>query len=243
MIHLNKLAAGIMDYDLVWLSVDPLANEFPSWTQYNYVLNNPINLIDPDGKKPRIYIEGKGVGHAFVTVGSGKDLTVYTYGRYLGGGKSKPSSNSLDPSGRGVMIKLMGDEAQRYVDDQIQNKDARGYEFNDVEDADVASFFDNIMESGRQLTSEEANAYNSNESRYGSADDARVIDEYKLMSNNCATFCTDAMEAAGTSETFNNKKSSRRNTPLKATTPFSLELYLENQINNNSDNIIRPESQ
>jgi hypothetical protein len=64
---------------------------------------------------------------------------------------------------------------------------------------------------------------------------------YKYVINN--SICTEAMEAARTSETFNNQQISRRNTPLMATTPFSLMLYLENQINNNNDNIIRPESQ
>ncbi len=37
-----------------WLSPDPLASEFPSWSPYNYVNNNPIRLIDPDGKAPWI---------------------------------------------------------------------------------------------------------------------------------------------------------------------------------------------
>ena len=34
-----------------WMSVDPLAEKFPSWSSYNYTLNNPINMIDPDGKE------------------------------------------------------------------------------------------------------------------------------------------------------------------------------------------------
>ena len=32
-----------------WLSVDPLAHEFSSWTPYHFVHNNPLNLIDPTG--------------------------------------------------------------------------------------------------------------------------------------------------------------------------------------------------
>ena len=35
-----------------FLSVDPLANEYVSWSPYNYVMGNPILLIDPDGRSP-----------------------------------------------------------------------------------------------------------------------------------------------------------------------------------------------
>ena len=31
------------------MSVDPLAESFPNWNPYNYTMQNPINLIDPDG--------------------------------------------------------------------------------------------------------------------------------------------------------------------------------------------------
>jgi len=33
-----------------YLGVDPLASSFPGWTPYHYTHNNPINLVDPDGR-------------------------------------------------------------------------------------------------------------------------------------------------------------------------------------------------
>ena len=36
-----------------FLSLDPLAMEFPQWSDYNYVLGNPIRLVDPDGRAPK----------------------------------------------------------------------------------------------------------------------------------------------------------------------------------------------
>src|SRR5690606_40940232 len=35
-----------------WLSVDPEFSKFPSWSPYNYTLQNPIRFIDPDGRSP-----------------------------------------------------------------------------------------------------------------------------------------------------------------------------------------------
>jgi RHS repeat-associated protein len=34
----------------IWMSVDPLAEEFPNFSPYNYTMNNPINMVDPDGR-------------------------------------------------------------------------------------------------------------------------------------------------------------------------------------------------
>ena len=55
----------------VWLSVDPLADKYPGWSPYNYCLNNPIKLVDPNGETPwvalivgRYYPERTG-GNAF----------------------------------------------------------------------------------------------------------------------------------------------------------------------------------
>ncbi len=36
-----------------WLAIDPSALNYPDVSPYNFVLNNPIPLVDPDGKDPR----------------------------------------------------------------------------------------------------------------------------------------------------------------------------------------------
>ena len=48
-----------------WLSPDPLSDEFPSYSPYNYVLNNPIRLVDPDGRAPQ---DGGGGDDPFLIV-------------------------------------------------------------------------------------------------------------------------------------------------------------------------------
>ena len=44
--------ARYMDHELMtmWLSVDPMADKYPSLSPYNYCAWNPIKLIDPDGR-------------------------------------------------------------------------------------------------------------------------------------------------------------------------------------------------
>jgi RHS repeat-associated protein len=44
--------ARMLDRQLgIWRTIDPLAEKFSSWNPYNYTMNNPINLIDSDGKE------------------------------------------------------------------------------------------------------------------------------------------------------------------------------------------------
>ncbi|WP_221405140.1 RHS repeat domain-containing protein [Apibacter adventoris] len=51
----------------VWLSTDPLAEKYPNVSPYAYVSNNPVNAIDPDGK--RIYF----------VAGAGNDVDGWNY--------------------------------------------------------------------------------------------------------------------------------------------------------------------
>ncbi|WP_457619165.1 RHS repeat-associated core domain-containing protein [Lutibacter sp.] len=36
-----------------WLSVDPLAEAYYVWSPYSYVVNNPLTIVNPDGKQVR----------------------------------------------------------------------------------------------------------------------------------------------------------------------------------------------
>ena len=35
----------------IWLSVDPMASKYPSWSPYVYCADNPVKLVDPNGKE------------------------------------------------------------------------------------------------------------------------------------------------------------------------------------------------
>jgi RHS repeat-associated protein len=76
----------------VWISVDPLAEKYPSMSPYAYCINNPINVIDPDGRDIIILIYGSyntdsGAGHVSFAIGSNdNNLKYYSHYRQKDGG-------------------------------------------------------------------------------------------------------------------------------------------------------------
>ena len=48
---LRRFGARYYDSGLsIWLSVDPMSDMYPSMSPYNYCANNPVILVDPDGR-------------------------------------------------------------------------------------------------------------------------------------------------------------------------------------------------
>jgi RHS repeat-associated protein len=86
-----------------WHNIDELSESFCSLTTYNYVSNNPLNGIDPDGRdiiflndKNAVNIAGVSMGHAAVIIGNATDGWFYYSLNGTGEGAS-PYGDSKNP--------------------------------------------------------------------------------------------------------------------------------------------------
>ncbi len=77
----------------LFVSVDPLAEQFVGWSPYNYTMNNPLNMTDPSGMAPEppdwIYNKKDDTYHWDSTVSSSRDIQDNNY-EYVG-----PSTNDV----------------------------------------------------------------------------------------------------------------------------------------------------
>lgn len=60
----NYGARYYYDWASIWLSVDPMSDKYPSTSSYNYCANNPVMLVDPDGREVDWFRNDK-TGHTF----------------------------------------------------------------------------------------------------------------------------------------------------------------------------------
>ena len=213
-----------------FLSVDPLFKKFPELTTYQFASNSPIWAIDLDGLEARVYTETKGyTGHTFVTVGSGRQTIVYTYGRYAELGKNKPSLTGTTPTGQGVLIRLTKDDARKYVANQIHDNGAKAFEIKNADENKVKGYFENLFNSSSQIPQKGDYAHNTK---------ARVIDEYKVLDNNCTTKSIEGVQkGAADFNPTNTVGTSDGTKEAKIWIPAVLQNYLENKSEQPNSNV------
>ena len=91
----------------VWLSVDPLAEKYPGLSPYNYCLNNPVRLVDPNGKEPT-------PNEAIALV---KNINNYFKGPLIGGWKFDKPYDDRNQSGftGGMYSRIKEDGSTEYA--------------------------------------------------------------------------------------------------------------------------------
>ncbi|MBW3520473.1 RHS repeat-associated core domain-containing protein, partial [Flavobacterium sp. NKUCC04_CG] len=108
----------------IFLSVDPLAEKYPNYGGYIYVMNNPINAIDPDGREV-VFVVG-GTRYNFngtnLTNNKGQIVNVKASshaGRIL---NAYISLSKLDPHFKGQIKTLVGSKNTHMINtDQLSS--------------------------------------------------------------------------------------------------------------------------
>ena len=226
---LNWYDYGARHYDAAlgrFTTNDRFAEKYYSMSPYQYGANSPVVNIDVNGDSIRICTETQSFGHTWISVGEGSNMTVYSYGRYNGTNKGPDrSSNSLG-NGSGVLLKLMGDEAKAYND----KKAAGGmsvFVVTDVADEKVANILDEKFNMSTTMP-------DNPKSDYYNSSSARIIDEYKLTSNNCTTMVYDVLNKSGSNALKGTRLQQTSNLGTWTTIPivnrFVLPISMQNHL-------------
>ena len=191
---LGVLDFGARHYDpwlARWTTQDPMAGKYTSLSPYAYCSDNPVFLVDQDGKKPRIYVQKRGLGHAFITTGEGRETIVYTYGRYgsVYGISSGITSGNLTPVGEGVLGVLKGKNAASFLSEVLKEGDYDIFVLSEGSDERINNYISTMIDGTEGPSNPNKRTFN-NEAFH-------VVDTYSLLDNNCVSFTKRAAKVGG----------------------------------------------
>ncbi|MFV0507334.1 MAG: RHS repeat domain-containing protein, partial [Bacteroidales bacterium] len=194
----------------LWYGVDPHASSYPGVSPYAYVLNNPINAIDPDGRDVILLIDKQGAGgrgHMGMLYQDGNGSWYYFSQGATGNPSTSGMVTSQNTAGGVTLIKLQ-------VTETVAMKDSKG---NPILDANGNAMTKQVT---RDATEAEAlagaksgqlgTAYDdSYKITTSSKEDAQIHtgatkvandhnsgkSEYNLYFNNCVDACQDAVQS------------------------------------------------
>ena len=223
-----------------WLCPDPKTEEYPSWSPYNYVLNNPMRYIDPNGEDVYLIIwasqDGR-IGHAGLAVDNYKTEEVKDKnGNTVLDKNGKPVTqqvkdgtvtyHDLWPGGEGANKDNATDDIQSSYNstvttlDKLQNSDVTGSE-GYVPDAVVQLKTDSQTDAIVNM------ALNSHQ---------KVNKSYNGVTNNCSDYAKSGVEYAApygsqlsnTDETIGSRNATTPNQLYKATVKLPNSTVIKN---------------
>ena len=112
---LSYFGARYYDADLTtgWLSVDPMADKYPSMSPYNYCAGNPVKLVDPDGRD--VYRLDTKTGSLVLHKKDNAKIDRIEAGTYLNNGGSKVKWKRTNQIGvsKGILNGKIGEDLSK----------------------------------------------------------------------------------------------------------------------------------
>jgi uncharacterized protein RhaS with RHS repeats len=165
-----------------WHAIDPKGGKYAYASPYNYVLNNPIKSIDPDGKDVIVLIakEGaQGMGHMGAIVQDGNGNWYYMT---QGGAERNPTvSKMISGIQGGMQLKPLGTKDKNEAL-ELAKQDDYNSPYTDQVEFNTSSEMDAQIYSAAQDLVDETNSGKK---------------KYKLLTNNCVDAVQDPI-AKGT---------------------------------------------
>jgi hypothetical protein len=173
----------------------------------------------------KIWTETKGVGHSWITVGTGDSMILYSYGNYAVREGKLSGVLSAFPK-RGIMLRFTGKEAMRYLQIKAQQTKVSEFWVKDAVPHLLRQLCDSLFFSHAGVP--KTGIYKQNPS-------AHMVRVYRPLRYNCTTFLVEAIHWSCSSLFYNDN-----NQPVKRLflTPAWAQRFIQRKLTEQSASIV-----